>query len=145
MQEYINCIFHANRIFSHILPITMDTPGLSCAFVNVADTNNTTPYSERNHLIAPLEPIQGVWYTSSLAQDEGWFCKPMYFVDGGEDGIQHVFCWSLSIDEGSGLNYLWRVNWNFHSEPTLSFYQRFQEHGLCHLEIHGYLFFLRHV
>ncbi|CAE6458547.1 unnamed protein product [Rhizoctonia solani] len=118
----------------------MTASGLSRPFVNVADIGNTTLYREYHHLVTSSHPIEGIWYPSSFVQAEGWFRKPMYFVDGGKDGLQHVFCWSLSDYKGT-VNYLWRVCWNFHSEPVLALCQRFQEHESFTLATNGYIFY----
>ncbi|EUC55650.1 hypothetical protein RSOL_125840 [Rhizoctonia solani AG-3 Rhs1AP] len=118
----------------------MNTPSPSRSFANVADIGNTTLYREYHHLVTSPDPIEGIWYASSSVQAAGWFRSPMYFVDGEEDGVQHVFCWSLSEYKGT-VNYLWRVCWNFHSEPVLALCQRFQEHESLPLTINGYLFY----
>ncbi|CUA76320.1 hypothetical protein RSOLAG22IIIB_12206 [Rhizoctonia solani] len=64
----------------------------------------------------------------------------VYYVDRGNDVLQHVFCWSLSEYKGSGLNFIWRVCWSFHSEPTLALCQRFQEHKSYPVKLNGYVF-----
>ncbi|CAE6464635.1 unnamed protein product [Rhizoctonia solani] len=57
---------------------------------------------------------------------------PGYSVDDGEGGIQHVFCWSLSL-YNEGVNYVWRVRWDqgwdSQFEVSLALYQQFQECG----------------
>ncbi|KDN40897.1 hypothetical protein RSAG8_07765, partial [Rhizoctonia solani AG-8 WAC10335] len=113
---------------------------LSRPFVNAPDIGNTMSYDEYHHFVTSLEPIPSDWYLSSSAQRAGWFHSPMYFVDGGKDGIQHVFCWSLSVYKGGDINYLWRVYWNFHSEPILALCQRFQALGSPTFATDGYLF-----
>ncbi|KEP54161.1 hypothetical protein V565_021050 [Rhizoctonia solani 123E] len=75
----------------------MTASGLSRPFVNVADIGNTTLYREYHHLVTSSHPIEGIWYPSSFLQAEGWFRKP----NGGKDGLQHVFCWSLSDYKGT--------------------------------------------
>ncbi|CAE6464114.1 unnamed protein product [Rhizoctonia solani] len=115
--------------------------GIPRPFVNASDVGHPTPYREYYQLVTSPDPIEGIWYASSFVQAAGWFRNPMYFVDRGKDEVQHVFCWSLPDYKGSGLNYLWRVCLNFHSEPALALCQRFQEREPFSLATNGYLFY----
>ncbi|CUA75564.1 Putative phospholipid-transporting ATPase C24B11,12c [Schizosaccharomyces pombe 972h-] [Rhizoctonia solani] len=123
----------ANFLPQHPAPARFPRP-----LLDITAIGNTSPYAGYHHL---LDPIPDVWYPSSLVKDAGWLYSPMYYVDQGNDGIQHVFCWSLSEYEGSGLNFIWRVCWSLHSELILALCQRFQEESYRDpFKLNGYVF-----
>ncbi|CUA75566.1 hypothetical protein RSOLAG22IIIB_11826 [Rhizoctonia solani] len=115
----------------------MSTSAFPRPLLDITAIGNTSPYAGYHHL---LDPIPGIWYPSTFIEDAGWLYNPMYYVDRGNDGIQHVFCWSLSEYKGSGLNFIWRVCWSFDSQPTLALCQRFQERESYPVKANGYVF-----
>ncbi|CUA76321.1 hypothetical protein RSOLAG22IIIB_12207 [Rhizoctonia solani] len=115
----------------------MSTSVFPRPLLDITAIGDTSPHGGHHHL---SDPIPDFWYPSSFVKDAGWLYSPMYFIDQGNDGLHHVFCWSLSEYKGSGLNFIWRVRWSLHSEPTLALYQRFQEHESYPVKLNGYVF-----
>ncbi|KAJ1306981.1 hypothetical protein OPQ81_007961 [Rhizoctonia solani] len=113
----------------------MDAQGHPCP------SGSSTDYYAPPHVgySAPLDalpPLPNIPYPPSSVQGAGWFEHPRYFVNKGGDGTQQVFCWSLSLYNGSVIHYLWRV-YQRHQFVLVEYHEH---HGPTPFGAGGYVF-----